>query len=133
MKRLLAIALVLASLMAPTAALAGQAGAVNILNCGNFKSANGTPTACTDENNGQGSKTNPLITVIKAAIDILSWIIGIAAIIGVVVSGLRFITANGDSGGVASARSSLIFSLVGVAIAVMAQLIVVFVLDKLNI
>ena len=133
MKRLFTTLLIFASLLAPSLAMAGQAGAINILpNCGT-NSNNGKPGVCSDYGGGNGSNTDPLITVIKAAIDILSYIIGIAAIIGLVISGLRFITASGDSSGVASARTSLVYSLIGVAIAVMAQLIVVFVLDKLNI
>ena len=133
MKRLIATVLIFASLLAPTLAVAGQAAAINILpNCGT-NSSGGKPGVCTDYGGGNGSNKDPLITVIKAAIDILSYIIGIAAIIGLVISGLRFITASGDSNGVAAARTSLVYSLIGVAVAVMAQLIVVFVLDKLNI
>ena len=45
---------------------------------------------------------------------------GAAAVIGIVVSGLRFILANGDSGSIATARSGLIFSLVGVVVVILA-------------
>jgi hypothetical protein len=41
-------------------------------------------------------------------------------------------TAGGDSQSVASARSALIYSLVGLAVAVLAQAIVAFVLDNLK-
>jgi hypothetical protein len=46
------------------------------------------------------------------------------------VSGFRFLTAGGDSNAAASARSGLIYSLIGVAVVASAQLIVIFVLDK---
>lgn len=68
--------------------------------------------------------------VIKAIINILSTIVGIASVIMIIIGGFRFITAAGDSSRVASARSSIIYALVGIAIVVLAQSLVKFVLNK---
>jgi type IV secretion system pilin len=67
---------------------------------------------------------------LKSAINILSFVAGVVAIIMIIISGLKFITAQGDSSGVASARSSLIYALVGLVVAALAQFIVHFVLAK---
>jgi len=75
--------------------------------------------------------TNSLNGAIKATIDILSAIVGVAAIIVLIISGLRFITASGDTSSVATARSGIIYALVGLVIVAMAQFIVHFVLAKL--
>lgn len=131
MKRLCLLIMLVIGFAAPFAAATGQAGAVNIFGgCGN-DSAGGTPDAC-QEAKSQGTVDNPVIRVIQVGIDILSFIVGIASIVGIVVGSLRLIMSNGDSGSVASARSSIVFSLVGVAVVIFAQLFVTFVLSKIN-
>jgi hypothetical protein len=132
LKRWYVIILTAIGLLLPIGLAVGQAGAVSaVSNCGS-DSGGGTPIVCQELNKGRTSGTDPVISVIGAAISILAYVIGIAAVVGVVVSGLRLITANGDSGGVASARSGLIYSLVGVVVAIFAQFIVVFILDKIK-
>lgn len=107
------------------------AAAITIVpNCGSG-SAGGKPAVCKDLSSGAGS-TNPIISVIKAAISILSYIVGVAAVIGIVASGIRMIASGGDPNAISSARSGLLYSLVGVVVVILAQIIVVFVLDKLK-
>jgi hypothetical protein len=78
-----------------------------------------------------GKSTNKAITtVIKAVLQILSWIAGIAAVIMIVVAGLKYTTSGGDSSSVASAKSSLIYALVGVVIVALAQALVIFVIHS---
>ena len=81
---------------------------------------------------GNPNNDNPIVDIIKAAITVLSYLIGAAAIIGIVVSGIRLMTSGGDSNAVASARTGLVYSLVGVAVAALAQILVAFVLDKVQ-
>jgi hypothetical protein len=132
LKRWYVIIFAITGLLMPIGLAAGQAAAVSaVSNCGS-DSAGGTPIVCQELNKGRTSTTNPLITVIGAAISVLAYVIGIAAVVGVVVSGLRLITSNGDAGGVASARSALTYSLVGIVVAIFAQFIVVFILDKIK-
>jgi hypothetical protein len=69
--------------------------------------------------------------IIVAVLDILSVIVGFIAVIMLVIAGLRFITAGGDSSAVAQARGTIIYALVGLIIVVSAQVIVHFVLNKL--
>lgn len=68
--------------------------------------------------------------VIKLVIQIISVIAGIAAVIMIVVGGLRYITSGGDSSKVASAKSSIIYAIVGLIIVALAQVIVRFVLSE---
>ena len=48
----------------------------------------------------------------------------------VIVSGLKYITASGDSSSISSAKNTLIYALVGLAIAALAQIMVHFVLTS---
>jgi hypothetical protein len=65
-------------------------------------------------------------------VNILSLVVGIIAIIMIVISAFRFITSGGDSNRVSSARSTLIYALIGVAVAALAQLLIHFVLFQAN-
>jgi hypothetical protein len=74
---------------------------------------------------------NPVIGVIRSAIQIFTVILGVAAVIVVIISGLKYITAGGDTSAVESARKTLTYALVGLAVAALAQAIVSLVLSKL--
>ena len=50
----------------------------------------------------------------------------------VVVGGLKYITANGSSGALASARNTVIYALVGLVIVAIAQVLVHFVIRKVT-
>lgn len=70
------------------------------------------------------------ITKIAAIIiDILSIIVGIAAVIMIIVSGLRYILSGGESGSVSGAKNTLLYAVVGLIVAVLAQVIVKWVLN----
>ncbi len=74
--------------------------------------------------------TTSINNLIKDIVNILSIIVGVVAVIMVIYGGLRYITSAGDGGRVAAAKSTLIYALIGLAIAALAQLIVHFVLNK---
>lgn len=126
--------LVVLILMAATLAPAVPASAANLFpgGCG-AGSANGTPAVCNDvrgqsANNGTN---DPIVHIITVAVQVIAYIIGIASVIGILAASLRMITSGGDSQAVASARSGVLYCLIGVAIAALAQVLVMFVLSKL--
>lgn len=79
------------------------------------------------------SSTNgpSLPATVKAAINILLFIIGVTAVIVIVVQGFRFVNSNGDTQAVSKAKNGIIFACIGLAVAFMAYAIVNFVLDQL--
>jgi hypothetical protein len=79
------------------------------------------------------SSSGSISNLMRTVINLLSLIVGFVAIVMVIISGFRFITANGDSSSIASARSALIYALVGLVVAAMAQYIVHFVLGKVGV
>jgi len=85
----------------------------------------------TSNNNGtcgdQGTQFN---SIIKTILEILSIAIGVAAVVMIMVAGLRFITAGGDSSKIAGAKNSIIYAIIGLVIVIAAQSIVFFVLSK---
>jgi uncharacterized membrane protein len=83
-------------------------------------------TADTTCSNTAGSVSSLVNTVI----DIISWIVGIVSIIMVVFGGFRYVTSGGDSTATSNARNTILYALVGLVIAVLAQVLVHFVLGR---
>lgn len=85
-------------------------------------------TSC-GNNAGQSAIGN----VIQNVVSIISYIAGAVAIIMIIISGIRFTTSGGDSNSVSSAKTTLVYALIGVVIAALAQVLVHFVLNKTNV
>jgi uncharacterized membrane protein required for colicin V production len=62
-------------------------------------------------------------------VNILSWIVGVAAVIMLIISGLRFVTSNGDTQSVTNAKNGIIFAVIGLLVVAFAQVIVQFVVN----
>lgn len=69
-------------------------------------------------------------TIIQTVVTILSIIVGFIAVVMIIVGGLKMITSNGDSNAIASARSTVVYALIGLIIVALAQILVHFVLHK---
>jgi hypothetical protein len=135
MRQLLLVILMPVMMLLPAFLISGQAAAVNnndIFSDTCNAGAAGSGSAVCRSVHAQQDKNNqnPIIKIIKAAIEIMSYLVGIAAVIGLVVSGIRLMTAGGDSNAIASARSGLIYSLIGIAVVALAQALVIFVLGR---
>lgn len=103
-----------------TVSAQGAAGQAKTDVCEGITAGGGT---CDDD----GSQ---LTKIIRLVIQILSVIAGIAATIMIVVGGLRYITSGGDASKVSSAKSAIVYAIVGLVIVALAQIIVRFVLAE---
>lgn len=81
---------------------------------------------------GTDCNTSGVDRFISGVIRIISYIAGIAAIIAIILSGFKYITSGGDTNKIASAKNTLIYALVGVVVAVLAQLLVNFAFTTAN-
>lgn len=77
-----------------------------------------------------GSNTNPVVKALGTFIEILSIVVGIAAVITIMISGFMFITSSGDSSKIAKARTAIIYAAIGLVVAALAQVMVLFILDN---
>ena len=68
---------------------------------------------------------------LNAILSIAFGIIGALALLMITVSGLRYITSGGSPEKTAKAKNGIVYSLVGIAIAVSAEFIVNFVVGNL--
>lgn len=69
-------------------------------------------------------------SVIKALVNLISIFVGVLSVIMLMVGGFKYTTSSGDSGKVSSAKNTIIYSIVGLLIALFAQSIVWFVLEQ---
>ena len=70
--------------------------------------------------------------IINTTANIIAWAGGSIAVFMIIFSGFRFVTAGGDSGKVASARNTIIYSSIGLIVIVIARIIVSFVIGNLK-
>lgn len=68
---------------------------------------------------------------IKKIINFMSVLVAAIAVIMVIWGGFKYVTSGGDSNNVSSAKSTIIYALVGLVIVALAQFIVQFVLKNL--
>jgi hypothetical protein len=99
--------------------------------------ANPTSTVCNTLGSGSDCATQPtdgvdINKIIATVINIFSAVIGVVAVIMIMVSGFNYVTSGGDSNKTATARSTLMYAIVGLVIVALAQVIVNFVLNRLN-
>ena len=62
--------------------------------------------------------------------NIIIGILGIVAVVGIIVGGYQFVTSRGDPGQTVKARNILVFSVVGLIVALLSFAIVNFVINN---
>lgn len=82
---------------------------------------------CVEENSG-----NDLRAVIRTTLNVLTWIVGVAAVVVLIIAGFRYVVSGGSSSGVTGAKNMIIYALIGVVIALLAQVIVRFVVSNVG-
>lgn len=89
----------------------------------------GIDTATTSEMKGKSIDGDK--GLIKTVVNVLLWAVGILSVIMIIFSGFRYITSAGDASKTKSARSTLIYSVVGLIVAIMAWAIINMVINRL--
>jgi len=69
---------------------------------------------------------------LKSIINIISIIGGAVAVIMIIVGGFRYVTSSGSPEATKSARSTIIYAIIGLVIMALAQIIVHFVLNNVS-
>ena len=87
---------------------------------------------------GGGANCNPppgsptVSGTLETAINILSIIVGVAAVIMIIVGGLQYILSAGDSAKTGTAKNTILYAVIGLAIVALSQVIVNFVLNRVS-
>lgn len=82
-------------------------------------------------NSAGGTGQPSLPNVIQTIVNILLFIIGLAAVIMIVIGGLRYVLSGGDSNATKGAKDTVLYAVIGLVVAIMAYAIVNFVVGRL--
>lgn len=88
-----------------------------------------TADACATSNADSASNVTKIVTL---AVNIFSWVIGVVAVFAIIYGGFKYITSAGESGGVTSAKNTILYAIIGLVIVALAQVIVKFVLGNVT-
>lgn len=78
-----------------------------------------------------GDTGSPTVNgVLWTVINVLSLLIGVAAVIMVIVGGFKYVTSGGDSNAVGSAKTTITYAIIGLLVAAFAQILIRFVLTR---
>lgn len=80
--------------------------------------------SCANETN------DTLQNTVTSVINILSLVVGTVAVVMVIVGGMKYVSSQGDSSAIASAKNTIVYALVGLVIVALAQVIVRFVVQR---
>ena len=79
---------------------------------------------------GGGGSNQNLPDIITTIINVMLFIAGALAVIMIIYGGIRYITAHGDEKQVKVAKDTIVYSVVGLIIAILAYALVTFIFDR---
>lgn len=83
-----------------------------------------------DMTNSGGSAKQDLPDVITTIINVMLFIAAALAVIMIIYGGIRYITAHGDEKQVKVAKDTIVYSVVGLIIAIIAYALVTFIFNR---
>jgi hypothetical protein len=129
MKKIKLLLASLGILIIPTMALTQNVSAVDVSN--EVCQGQGSDSAFCEDSK---SNKNPIYGpdgFITSITNIVTIIVGIVAVVAIIIAGLKFITSGSDPQDVSSAREAVIYALIALVVAGLAQVIVRFFINKL--
>lgn len=76
---------------------------------------------------GQGQ--DGLRAQVKNVVNVLLFILGIIAVIMIIIGGIRYATSGGDSTQITAAKNTILYSIIGLIVAILAYAIVNFIIN----
>ena len=77
-----------------------------------------------------GTAETKVNETISRGLNIFSAIVGIIAVVMIIVGGVKYMTSQGESANVTSAKNTILYALVGLVVVALAQVIVRFVIGR---
>lgn len=74
---------------------------------------------------------NRIVDTLARVIEVMMYGLGVASVIAIIIGGVLYALSAGDPQKAQKARNTIIYAIVGLTVAVLSQLIITFVLDRL--
>ena len=90
-----------------------------------------TDTGGQDESNkvlAENQGNDDFATIVGRVISLFLFVLGIGAVFMIIFGGFRYVTSNGDSGKLEGAKNTILYSVVGLVVAIFAYALVNFTL-----
>ena len=84
--------------------------------------SNGDSAVCDEKNNSSDDFVNSIVTA-------LVFIVGFLSVLGIIIGGILYVLSSGDSSSVTKAKNTILYSIVGLIVALLAFAIVRFVVQ----
>jgi hypothetical protein len=107
----------------PNAQVAADSSTKTAIQCGVNSASSGD---CTKQ------PTSDLNTTILNIVNLLTALVGVLAVIMIIVGGLRYVTSAGNPEGAKSARSTILYAVIGLVVVALSQVIARFVLKHVT-
>lgn len=69
--------------------------------------------------------------IVTKAVRLFSFVIGFAAVVMIIIGGFKYVLSAGDPNSVNSAKNTILYAVIGLVIAALAQAIIIFVVNRL--
>lgn len=79
---------------------------------------------------GGSQNTTSLPDFMKKIANALLFVLGAIAVIMIIIGGIKYVTSQGDSSAVTSAKNTILYSVIGLIVAILAYAIVNFVINS---
>lgn len=134
LSRLLLTGLLLLAIVVPATSAYAE---TNVLDpaCAGFSASDPeAPTICKDNQTKQSTTDNSIYGkngIIGKVVQLLAILIGIVAVIMIIIGGLKYVMSSGNPESINSAKNTILYAIIGLIVAVLAQFIIVYVISKL--
>jgi len=81
---------------------------------------------------GGSTSADALPNLIQTIVNVLLFIAGAIAVVMIILGGIRYVTSNGDQAQVKAAKDTILYSVVGLIVALLAFAIVQFVVANIK-
>ncbi len=69
--------------------------------------------------------------VLLRVVNILSFVVGVAAVLMVMLGGFKYITSAGDANSISSAKNTILYAIIGLIVFLLSQGIIAFVIRRI--
>lgn len=107
--------------------------AVSAINCADPQTTVEAIQCGTDSTAGVPQGADPATTLdntVANVVNLISLVVGVAAVVMIIVGGFRYITSGGKQESVVAAKNTIVYAVIGLVIVALAQVIVRFVLNE---
>lgn len=83
---------------------------------------------------GRQNPANPVAGeegVLVTVLNVLSFVVGVASVLMVILGGFKYITSGGDSTAINNAKNTVLYAIIGLVVFLFSQVIIRFVISKL--